>query len=317
MSRPNLQVTLWPSFPHFPKFAADSRLSGIRLNSAMMHVSELDVELEKANAIKDSVPLWFDIKGRQMRVVEVLPNKENLELILNHPIECPTPQIVLFKAGADFALLKEIKDGNRLMFDGGPHWNVYAGESIHIRNPLLKVGGPIFIDSEIEKIKRVVAAGFERFYLSYVEDQRDIDEFREHVGDRQVIAKIESPKGLEYVFSQFKKQDNLSLMAARGDLFVEVDKPHHILEAMKLIISKDKDAFVGSRLLLSLVKSPVPECSDLSDLAWLYDLGYRNYLLCDELCLKDELMSRAVNVFHSFRYSYALDFVSTSSSLVD
>jgi hypothetical protein len=30
-------------------------------------------------------------------------------------------------------------------------------------------------------------------------------------------------------------------------------------------------------------------------------------MLCDELCLKDELLSRAVNVFEAFRQDYAKD----------
>ena len=138
-----------------------------------------------------------------------------------------------------------------------------------------------------------------------MEDQRDIEEFREHVGNTEIIAKIENQNGLDYVATRFKKEDNLSLMAARGDLYVELAKPHHILEALKLIIQKDPDASIGSRILLSLVNSPVPSCADLSELAWLYDLGYRKMMLCDELCLKEDLLSRAVNVFDSFRASYA------------
>lgn len=93
-------------------------------------------------------------------------------------------------------------------------------------------------------------------------------------------------------------------MAARGDLYVEVDKPHEILNAMKLIIKKDPEAFVGSRILLSVI-NPVPECHDFSDLAWLYDIGYRKMMLCDEICLKEELLNRAVSVLDAFRKSYA------------
>jgi hypothetical protein len=32
--------------------------------------------------------------------------------------------------------------------------------------------------------------------------------------------------------------------------------------------------------------------------------GYKNMMLCDELCLKEELLSRAVNVFQAFKESY-------------
>lgn len=300
-----LMVTLWPSFPHFRRFARDYRLSGIRLNTAMVKAYELDKEFEIANSVPDPVPLYFDIKGRQLRVTEVVPNKRNLELTLNHPIEAKTPAMVLFKAGADYALLNKIVDGKRLIFDGGPRYMVHEGESLHIRDPGLIVKGPTFLDFEIEKIEMAKKAGFKRYFLSYVESQKDIDEFREHIGDSELIAKIENRNGLNYVANEFKPQNNTHLMAARGDLYVEVDKPHDILDAMKLIIKKDPQAYVGSRILLSVIHDPVPSCADLTEMAWLYDIGYRRMLLCDELCLKGDLLARAVNVFEAFKNSYA------------
>ncbi|MBU1030918.1 MAG: pyruvate kinase [Nanoarchaeota archaeon] len=301
-----LLVTLWPSFLHFEEFAKDDRLAGIRLNTAMVKSFELDDEFKKANDIKGTVPLWFDIKGTQLRITEVYPTKDHLELTLNHPIDVQTPSGVLFKAGADYAMLKEVVDGNHLIFDGGPEYMVYEGESLHIRHPSLEVKGPIFLDYEIEKIEKAKKAGFTKFFLSYAESKKAIDEFRSYVGkESEIIAKIENKKGLEYVASEFKPEPNLSLMAARGDLYVEVDKPHHMLDALKLIVQKDPRAYVGSRILLSIINQPVPSCADLSDVAWLYDIGYKRMLLCDELCLKGDLLGVAVNVFDHFRNSYA------------
>jgi len=301
----NFYVTLWPSFPHFEKFTGDKRLSGIRLNSAMMSAFDLDKEFSIVKGLINPIPLYFDIKGRQLRVKEVIPNKERLELILNHPIEVETPTSVLFKAGADGAPLEKIIDGNHLIFEGGPDYKVYPGESIHIRNPSLIVKGPTFLDYEIEKIEKAKQAGFKKYFLSYVESQRDIDEFREFVGNSEIIAKIENKKGLEYVAKKYKNQKNLNLMAARGDLYVELDKPHEMMDALKMIISKDKGAHVGSRILLSIVRNPVPECCDFMDLAYLYDIGYRNMMLCDELCLKEEWLDNSVNVLQAFRENYA------------
>ncbi len=300
-------VTLWPTFPHFERFARDKRLSGIRLNSAMVKGDELTDELERAKASDSPVPLYFDIKGRQLRVRDVSANPDHLELELNHPIRVKTPSVVLFKAGVDPALLTEVKDGTHLIFDGGPKYAVYEGESLHIRDPSLQVGGPVFLDYEIEKIKKARQYGFDRFFLSYVEAQRDIDQFREYVGDSEIIAKIESKKGLEYVAREYQSQENLSLMAARGDLYIELNKPHDIMAALKLIVKKDPCASIGSRLLLSLTNNHMPECADFLEMAWLYDIGYRKMMLCDGLCLKEEPLARAVNAFEAFRNSYAQD----------
>jgi hypothetical protein len=306
MKNLNLSVTLWPSFPHFEQFAFDPRISSIRLNSAMMSMTELDVELDKIQKLKVKTPLYYDIKGRQLRITEVLFNPEYLDIRINHPIEVDTPTVVLFKAGADHCMLQKIEeDGKRLIFLGGPKFNVKDGESIHIRDESLIVKGPQFTEIELEKIDKVKKAGFKHWFLSYVESQEDVDEFVKLVGkDATVNLKIENKKGIEYVRNTFVKRKNVNLVAARGDLYVEVDKPHEILEVVKLIVDKDPDAIVGSRILLSVINDPVPSCADFHELAWLTDIGYKNFLLCDELCLKGNLLGRAVNVFDAFRDAY-------------
>jgi|SRR5581483_4041204 len=300
-----LAVTLWPSFPHFEKFATSKDIAGIRMNTAMVDLDSLDAEFGIATKIPNSVPLWFDVKGRQLRVTEVFEFPDHLELKINHPIEIPAMRYraipVLFKAGSDHCLLSEIKDNNHLIFHGGPEWRVKVGESLHVRDKSFKSFGPTFLDFEKKKIEKALKAGIKRYYLSYVESQKDVDEFIELVGkDAEIILKIESLKGLEYV-SKFKKKDNLTLMAARGDLYVEIDKPHDIIAALKLIINKDSEAIVGSRIFLSVVKDAVPECCDFLELAWLHEHGYYRMLLCDEICLKDELLSNAVMAFNAFR----------------
>jgi len=306
MNNLNLSVTLWPSFPHFAPFATDDRISSIRLNSAMMSMVELDEELERIKNMRIDVPLYYDIKGRQLRVTEFIPNDEYLDIRINHPIQVDTPTPVLFKAGADVALLHEVCEGGfRLKFLGGPKYMVKEGESLHIRDESLVVSGPQFVPVELEKIEKVKAAGFKHWFLSYVESQRDVDQFVEMVGDDAIVnLKIENKAGLAYVANEYKKKPNRNLVAARGDLYVEVDRPHEILAAVKMIVDKDPEAIVGSRILLSVITDPVPSCADFHELAWLADIGYKNFMLCDELCLKGDLLNRAVNVFQAFRESY-------------
>jgi hypothetical protein len=314
-----LLVTLWPSFPHFPKFARDPRLSGIRLNSAMTDSDELIKELELVKLHPNTAPLYFDVKGRQLRVTKVHVNPNYLDISLNHPIKIQTPTPVLFKGGADHALLMNVtENGTRLIFKQGPQYNVRPGESLHIRQDGMQIGGPLFTDAELDKIAKVKQAGFKRYFLSYVEQQSDIDQFQELVGrDAEIWLKIESKRGLKFVADSFRKKDNLVLVAARGDLFVEVDKPHNILAAMKLIINNDSEACVGSRFFLSIIPQPlrnefkevrapeVPNCADFHEAAWLYDIGYRRMMLCDELCLFEPLLATAVSAFDSFKTTYA------------
>jgi len=306
MDELKLMVTLWPSFPHFPRFAQDERIWGIRLNSAQIELADLNKEIELIKALPEKIPLFYDVKGWQVRVEHVYENPDYLDLTLNHRISVKTPIPVLFKAGEDGALLERLEEnGKRLIFRGGPFLEVRKGESLHIRHPSYVVHGPTFTDFELEKIETAKRGGFKKYFLSYVNNQRYVDEFLELVGqDCEVWLKIESIEGLRYVAREFRKKSNLFLVAACGDMYVEIERPHQIMEAIELIIEKDSEACAGSRMLLSVVDGPVPSLADFLQLAWLYDKGYRNMMLCDEICLKEELLSTAVNIFESFRENY-------------
>lgn len=358
MKQIDLLVTLWPSFPHFRKFACDPGIAGVRLNSAMISPAELDRELAVVAATPSSAPVFYDVKGRQPRVVEVMPNKARLELRLNHPVEVKTPCTVVFKGGSDHAILDSLEEGGqRLVFRGGPRFQVKPGESLYLRDPGLRIKGDLFTEQEVAKVEKVRAAGFKRYFLSYVEEQRDVDQFLELVGhDCEVWLKIESMRGLRFVSRAFRKADNLVLVAARGDLYVELDRPHMMPEALRLIISKDPEACAASRILLSVVDkaastetlwkhtdadgnafflpkrtegpvvspftgdlvfsdpvktylndaskvacNPIPSCADFVELDWLRAVGYRRMMLCDEMCLREDLLAAAVGAFDAFR----------------
>ena len=307
----------------------------------MINNPELERELKTLPNFGPIAPLYFDAKGRQPRVTWVdADNTKNLDLRLNHPVSVKTPVRVLFKAGADSAVLERLEeDGQRLVFRGGPAYMVHPGESIHVLHSSFKIDGALFTDQEKTKLEKVRRAGFKNYFLSYVECQKDIDEFQELIGkDTVIMLKIENQRGLDFVANSFQKSDNLILVAARGDMYIELEWPHQILEALKLIISKDPEACVGSRILLSvvndirnrkvvdavkeirsidltasdpdksieatllsLINRDIPSCADFCELAWLYDIGYRNMMLCDELCLREDLLDIAIGAFDAFR----------------
>lgn len=305
---PELLVTMCPSFTHFNRFAHDDRVGGIRFNTAMISLEELDKEIEALKKSKSETPVYYDVKARQMRITGVETHDGNLHLILNHPIEVKTPCEVLFKAGADIALLDHLEEeGYRLVFNGGPKYRLVNGESLHIRaqsfrNKRGDNNDGVITVMEKAKVERAKVAGIKKFFLSYVEKQSDIDELQELVGkDAEIWLKIESIPGMRFVHNNFKKADNLVLVAARGDLFVELDRPHHMIEALRLIVQKDPEACVGSRLLLSVINDPVPSCADLLEIAWLHDVGYKRMMLCDEICLKENLLGTAVAVFDGIK----------------
>ena len=88
-------------------------------------------------------------------------------------------------------------------------------------------------------------------------------------------------------------------MAARGDLYVELPRPHQIVRALREIVAADPEAIVGSRLLESLARHPVPECADIGDVAHLLALGYRSFLLGDQICFRREAVLEALNLLEA------------------
>lgn len=300
----NLHITCVPSDPHFSEFCVHPGIAGIRMNGLLFRSSDLADQISRIPT-KTTVPLWFDAKGRQLRVEEAIYYKDHLELVMNHGIKgLSLPHPIIFKAGEDWAMVEKITDENKrliLRSDGYPKYRVKPGDSVHFRDTGFEIDGPLFTDDEKAKIERAIKAGAQNWYLSYVENRYDVEDFRELIGSQaNLVLKIENKKGLEWVNRQVDWKGSYRrthLACARGDLYVEVDQPHHIIEAQKLIISIDKEAFVGSRMLLSLFSNNVPSCSDINELALLKNMGYKNFLLCDDLCKKGSALHRAVDTF--------------------
>jgi pyruvate kinase len=306
-----IMATLWPEMPHYKYFAADPRLKGIRLNTAKAEVSTIRDLTRQAVDQSYGTPIYFDVKGRQLRIAKVDPREDHLEIELNHEVTIETPCIVLFKGGTDHALLVKA-EGKRLIFEGGPHYMVTPGDSLNVRAPY-EVHGDLFPEKQLYFLDVALKAGIKKFMLSFARNTEEIEELREIVGeDCEIIAKIEDQKGLDFIDEAFdwktgnggakwgtlysKKGRTLSLLNARGDLFVELDKPHEIIKAAKEIIRLDPRAILGSRILLSVTEEEVPSCADLHEVAYLLGIGYRRFMFCDGLCLNKDALNRSVNI---------------------
>ena len=85
-------------------------------------------------------------------------------------------------------------------------------------------------------------------------------------------------------------------MAARGDLYVEVLRPHRVIPALRDIITADPEAVVASRIFDSLAHYPVPASADIGDVAFLLSLGYRTFMLGDAICLRRDTVLEALNL---------------------
>lgn len=294
-----VMATLWPDMPHWKYFSMHPNLDGIRLNTAMAETKDL-LPLLKDAVEYSIVPLYFDVKGRQLRITKVHHcDGDHLELDLNHPIQVETPALVLFKGGVDECLLLKV-EGNHLVFQGGPKFNLIPGESLTIRSSSLQVLGPTFTEQQVEFLDIAKKAGVRRYMLSYATSNEEVEELRNLLDNQvdELVAKIENLKGLQWARTAPTHAYHVThnYLTARGDLFVELPRPHDILWATKEILNADPNAILGSRMLLSLSTDPLPSCADLNELAWLLDIGYKRFMFCDSLCLDRDALDRAITI---------------------
>ncbi|MCA9478072.1 MAG: hypothetical protein KC535_02915 [Nanoarchaeota archaeon] len=291
-------VTVPPYAPYLRQVVNHPIVSGIRLNTVMPIQGKLEDTLKNLKSLgKD---LWIDLKYRQLRVTGYwVPPFTEIEL--SHEIELDTtkPVTAYFSDGRQKATILR-QEKNKLFMQEGPRRVIGPGESLNIKDPSLKIlGGLTETDKEYLRVGKKL--GIDTYMLSYVEAQKDLYDVLTYHPQAIIAEKIESRKGLQYVDSGWKGQ---RLMAARGDLYVELERPHQIIGAMKDIIKQDPKAIAASRIFPSLAYTLEPACEDIGDVDSLMQMGYKTFMLGDDVAMKESSVMSALNLLEEMARSY-------------
>lgn len=300
-------VTIPPYAPFLDEVARHPIVSGLRLNTVMPVKETLDDLLKRLNdkAAAEGKKLWVDLKCRQLRVATygVPPFTE---IRLTHKIEVNVPVTAYFSDGEEHATVVGVQ-GDRLLMLEGPKRVIGPGESVNIPDPSLKVDG-YFTDTDLRYIEAGAKIGLYNYMLSFVEGQNDIEALLQQDKDAVVVAKIESLKGIQYVNNAYAAlkdgQQKPTLMAARGDLFVELEWPHDIIKAVETIVKSDPRAIAASRIFNSLSEQPMPSCADIGDVDNLLRMGYKTLMLGDDVCQQRDSVMGALNLFQALAQRY-------------
>lgn len=269
--------------------AAHPLVCGLRLNTVMPLAEPPAAVLTRLAAL--GPPLWVDLKGRQLRVAEAAVPPFTAVRI-SHRIQVHTPTDAFFDDGRQHARVVAV-DGDRLILEDGPRRVIGPGESVNIPHPSLRVEGTLTA-TDRAYLAAMQETGLRRVLLSYVESPEDAAAVRAILPDAEVLLKIETRRGLAFARSHGARLGRL--VAARGDLFVEVEEPHRLVGALRDILAADPEAIAASRLFPGLARHPVPEAPEIGDAAFLLALGYRTFLLGDEVCLRRDSVLAALNL---------------------
>ena len=298
-------VTAPPYATYLDEVASHPLVCGLRLNTVMPLRGGPSEALERLQAFGQ--PLWVDLKGRQLRVVgAAIP--PYTEVHLSHRVRVDTPVDAFFSDGNERVRVAAV-DGERLILVDGPRRLVGPGESVNIVHPSLEIEGTL---TETDRAYLVAMAemGLKRVMLSYVERSSDAEEVQRLLPGAEVMLKIETQRGLDYARQYGASQGRL--VAGRGDLYVEVLRPHRVVRALQEIVAADPEAVVASRLLDSLAYSAVPASADISDVAFLLSLGYRTFMLGDAVCLQRDAVLEALNLLEAIANEFGGEFTDES-----
>jgi len=298
-------VTVPPYADFVEEVARHPLVSGIRLNTVMPTTGPLEGVLARLRDAARGKALHVDLKGRQLRVVgAAIP--PFTEVTLSHEVRLRTPCAAYFDDGREEARVVAV-EGRRLILEDGPRRLVGPGESVNIPDPSLEVLGTL-TDTDRAYVAAARALGLHDYMLSFVERAEDVAELIALDPLARITAKIESRKGLAYAAETGARRGEagrggeeaaVRLMAARGDLYVEAGRPHEVLAAVRAIVAADPAAIVASRLFPSLAREAVPAASDIADAAHLLSLGYRTFMLGDEVCLRRGSVMAALNLLEA------------------
>ena len=225
--------------------------------------------------------LWVDIKGRQLRVTEWgAPLYSSIKL--NHNVEITGSAQVILRGESPLNLIS-VKN-NEIFVSPLPRHAVGAGQSVNIipANTTSKVNiNGYLTESDISYLEACKVLEIKNIMASFIERKEDIQEIKSILNECEIICKIESKKGL-FELPEFA---HYTLMAARDDLYIELNHdPYKMQHALKNIIHCDPHAICASRIFTSLEHSDNISFADFEDLENNYKLGYRQFMLCDNIC---------------------------------
>jgi len=274
------------------KMCTHPSIAGVRYNVGIRTSYTPKDVLSYLKRVTAGKELWIDLKGRQIRINKWAdPTYGDIEL--DHQIDVDLPAKIYFRGG-QWCNLVEIS-GNKVFVDPDPHEALGAGQAINIIGNNLKIKGNYLTEMDKQHILAAKELGIHNYMLSFVEQESDIEAVRSLDHDAELVLKIESLKGLQYV-----QHSSDTLMAARDDLMINIgENKGEIVKALKLIIKKDPNAYVASGIL-TYERLTI---ADVFDLMFLNEMGYRKFLLSDDV--SHNMFDKSVEKFETIQKCFS------------
>ena len=268
-------------------------ISEYRFNSGVNQLMSTRKIMERLKQIEEQTKkkVWIDIKGRQLRV-ETWANPSYEAIELNHEIEIEYPARVIFRDGTTSEIIR--CRGNKILLSDSPYHALGKGQSLNIDAKSLEIKGYL-TEQDKELISMSKEYDLNNYMASFVEEMNDLIEIIKRNKKANIVAKIESIKGLKFILENTL---TINTMSARDDLYTSLNHSYQTIRYLKEIIKKDPNAICASRIFESLQKQQHISLSDFEDLELMYKFGYRTFMLQDDI--KGETLKRTIKGWSEF-----------------
>src|SRR3989344_4381077 len=283
------------------KILSHEFIYGARYNTGGASPFEPEEILSRLKPIADRCGkrLYVDLEGRQVRIAHWTPFSAE-SVVMNRDFEIELPGQIYFRGLGWFPIVNVLPEERRIFFSapsGSSKYYLGESQSTHIVAKEFKVKGYLN-GKDKEYISAAIANDLSSFMLSFVESMNDLLDFGFVYGvgapNPELVIKIESIEGVNFVKKlprSFTKK--VTLMAARDDLFLaHINRRPDFLGALSLIIQRDHKAILASKIMSGLESGYEISLGDIADTALMSKMGYRNFMLSDELSKKFDLAMR-------------------------
>lgn len=283
--------TFWATLPSLDcvdkvvSVFSNPRITRVRFDTATisMYTPEEAVCILNDYAHKLNKILWVEVKGRQLRVVKWTDTFNN-SIEINRKIQVKLPAQVVLPGGEKVNIIK-VENGSVLYVDPIPNGVLKTGQTVQILARKLDVLDGYLTEEDKHYLDVCNNAGIKNIIASCVENQSDVDEILSYVPDAQILPRIESKNGIKLV--KFRQLINsVGIMVDRENLYLQLMQSYEILDFLRLLISKEVNAVCAFKLFDSLLDYEKPSMADYSDMELMYSMGYRNFMLSEEICTR-------------------------------
>ena len=255
------------------------------------HKESAAIIRREAESLKKHVSILQDLQGIKIRISEIKEGGFNIKTgdkILLYPGQTPSSREALYISYP--ALLKDLKEGDRILIDDGLiqfavigkkrnalEAKVIEGGFVKSRKganfPLSKTTLPGFTEKDKKDLEFGLSLGVDYIAISFVRSANDIELVLKWAKQKgftlpPLIAKIEKPQALKNIEEIMDMVEGI--MVARGDLGVEM-QPESVPLIQKRLIDlankKGKLVITATQMLESMTNHTRPTRAEASDVA--------------------------------------------------